>query len=142
MFDIDHFKRVNDGYGHDAGDRVIAAVGARAKRSDAISGRLGGEEFCLLARCSLAPAVEIAERLRSAIGEARVEAGTEEIAVTCSFGVAQWQHGDTIDRLLRRADMALYEAKKTGRNRVVASEQESGAPDRAQWRSVVRAVRA
>ena len=67
MFDIDHFKRINDTYGHDMGDRVVAAVGAQAKLADGVAGRLGGEEFCVLTYGSVTDAVEVAGELQRSI---------------------------------------------------------------------------
>jgi diguanylate cyclase (GGDEF)-like protein len=122
MFDIDHFKRINDTYGHDMGDRVVAAVGGQAKLADGISGRLGGEEFCVLMEGSVTDAVESAGELQRSIRALRFHQGEQAFSVTCSFGVAEWEERDTIDTMLRRADMAMYEAKKTGRDRIVASD--------------------
>jgi two-component system, cell cycle response regulator len=99
---------------------------------------LGSEEFCLLARHGQARAMEIAEDLRCAISDARFKTGYKEIGMTCSLGVAEWQPGNTIDALLQRADMALYLAKKGGRNRVVAADQQSNWGGQAEWRGVVR----
>jgi diguanylate cyclase (GGDEF)-like protein len=138
MFDIDHFKRVNDKYGHEAGDRALTAIASVVKGFDGISGRLGGEEFCLLAPDGQARAMEIAEDLRRAISDARFKTGCRDIGVTCSLGVAEWQPGNTIDALLQRADMALYLAKKAGRNRVVAADQQSNWGGQAERRSVIR----
>jgi two-component system, cell cycle response regulator len=139
MLDIDHFKGVNDLHGHDAGDRAIVAVAAQVKRLDGISGRLGGEEFCLLVEHDLTRALAIAEDLRNAIGKMRFEANGADTAVTASFGVAQWERGDTIDRLLRRADIALYQAKDGGRNCVSAAAPAAGMKYPSHRRSVVRA---
>lgn len=121
MADIDHFKRVNDNHGHDAGDRAICAVANELMEEKLLVGRLGGEEFALLASCRLAQAVEIAERLRRRIEALSIDVGTRHVAVTCSFGVSEWRGGDSIDSLLKRADMALYEAKLSGRNQVLAA---------------------
>ena len=137
MFDIDHFKRVNDEYGHELGDHVLQGVAAEAMTNDAIAGRLGGEEFCLLARCSLAEAFDMADDLRHSIRSLRF--GRErQIAITSSFGVAEWESGDTIDQVLRRADVALYEAKRAGRDRVVASDTFVVTQDHDAWRNVAR----
>ena len=123
LFDIDHFKNINDSYGHEAGDIVLATVGTAAKMvANGSIGRLGGEEFCVLERCDLGDAVELAEALRSSIKNLKFSK-CDLGSVTCSFGVAEWEQGDTIDRLLRRADIAMYEAKSTGRDRVVATDQ-------------------
>jgi two-component system, cell cycle response regulator len=123
LFDIDHFKSINDGFGHEAGDIVLATVGTAAKMvANGSVGRLGGEEFCVLERCDLADAVELAETLRSSIKNLKFSK-CDLGSVTCSFGVAEWEQDDTIDRLLRRADIAMYEAKSTGRDRVIATDQ-------------------
>jgi diguanylate cyclase (GGDEF)-like protein len=121
MIDIDHFKNVNDTHGHQAGDLVLVGLSGLIRTAAGIVGRLGGEEFCLLEHCELADAVDIAKDLRRSINSGRLLPG-EGCGITCSFGVAEWEPGDTIDRLLRRADVALYEAKRTGRDRIVASD--------------------
>ena len=124
MFDIDYFKRVNDVHGHDVGDDVIHAVAREASAiKNAILGRLGGEEFAtLLEGKGISDAVAVAEDLCVRIAELRFETTTEELAVTCSFGVSEWERGASIDELLKQADVALYKAKFDGRNRVVAHE--------------------
>ena len=138
MFDIDHFKRVNDTYGHDMGDKVVAAVGAQAKLADGISGRLGGEEFCVLMEGSVTDAVEAAGELQRSIRALRFHQGEQAFAVTCSFGVAEWEERDTIDTMLRRADMAMYEAKKTGRDRIVASDTFVLTKSHDEWAGAAR----
>jgi diguanylate cyclase (GGDEF)-like protein len=138
LFDVDQFKRVNDMHGHQAGDLVLAKVGAVVRTvSDGIVGRLGGEEFCLLLSCDLGEAVEVAEDLRRSIKTTRFT-GTESFGVTCSFGVAEWEDGDTIDRILRRADIAMYEAKNTGRDRVIAADSFLVTDRHEKWRGVAR----
>jgi diguanylate cyclase (GGDEF)-like protein len=123
MFDIDHFKRVNDLYGHDVGDQVIAAVAKAAATEGAIIGRLGGEEFAMLLRgVSLAEGAELAEQLRQCIAALRFDTDKGPMTVTCSFGVSERTAGDTVDDLLKRADVALYAAKTSGRNRVVTAD--------------------
>ena len=122
MFDIDHFKRVNDTYGHDVGDRVLTAVGGETKLADGVSGRLGGEEFCVLTHGGVTDAMDAAGELQRSIRALRFHHRDQSFGITCSFGVAEWEEQDTIDRLMRRADMAMYEAKKTGRDRIVASD--------------------
>jgi diguanylate cyclase (GGDEF)-like protein len=126
LFDLDHFKRVNDKHGHAAGDATLRAVAAEAQRccrqSDVL-GRYGGEEFLLvLPETDQAGAHAIAERLRSALQALRVEFGGFALGVTASFGVATlWPEGGTPvqpEYLVRRADEALYRAKAAGRNRV------------------------
>ena len=113
MFDIDHFKRINDTYGHEMGDHAtVAAVGAQARMADGLAGRLGGEEFCLLANGGIMDSVEVAGELQRAIRGLRFNHDGQTFGITCSFGVAEWEEQDTIDMMLRRADLAMYEAKK------------------------------
>ena len=119
-FDIDHFKSVNDTYGHQAGDEVLIKVAeiARAQaRANDLVGRLGGEEFVwLLPMASDTIAAQAAERLRQAVAE---ESGVGDVpAVTISVGWAILRVGDTTDSILARADEALYAAKENGRNQV------------------------
>ncbi|NEU14198.1 diguanylate cyclase [Methylobacterium sp. BTF04] len=119
--DIDHFKRINDEYGHDAGDAAIQAV-AREIASEGIVGRLGGEEFAIvLAHRSVVEAEALAGRMRIAVEALRIRGARVPIRLTCSFGVSEWGEGDTVEGLLKRADIALYEAKTTGRNRIVTA---------------------
>jgi diguanylate cyclase (GGDEF)-like protein/PAS domain S-box-containing protein len=125
MVDIDHFKRVNDTHGHEAGDEVLKAV-AEALRSTArgadLVARFGGEEFVLvLPDTSAELAVRIAERLRLAIEALSTEVDGQVIRVTASFGVAQRAAQDSQLEVLERADAALYSSKKDGRNRVTMS---------------------
>ncbi|HLZ97975.1 MAG TPA: diguanylate cyclase [Steroidobacteraceae bacterium] len=125
MVDIDHFKRVNDTYGHEAGDEVLKAV-AEALRSTArgadIVARFGGEEFVLvLPDTGAEMALRIAERLRLAIEALSTEVDGQVIRVTASFGVAQRAAQENQLEVLERADAALYESKKGGRNRVTVS---------------------
>ena len=123
MFDVDHFKRVNDRFGHAVGDRVLQLVAARANaicRSGDLIGRLGGEEFgILMPSASAEDAANVAERLRQAI-EAPGEAVDGEIlpGVTVSIGIASQERNQTGAELLAGADAALYAAKEGGRNRV------------------------
>ena len=138
MCDIDHFKNINDVHGHQAGDIVLRGVAAAAKSLGQVIGRLGGEEFCFLVQLPLEEAVRFAESFRVTIADLRFESGSEKLSITCSFGVAQWQPGDTIDRLLRAADIALYEAKVDGRNRVVSADQGADASPHQEWRGVTR----
>lgn len=122
-FDLDHFKRINDTYGHHAGDEVLRKVAATCRdlvREPDIIGRLGGEEFSvLLPQTALDGARNLAERLRRAVSGLEIEGdwnGT--ITPAISAGVATMQPDDDVDRLLVRADDKLYEAKNHGRNRV------------------------
>jgi diguanylate cyclase (GGDEF)-like protein len=140
MFDADHFKRINDVYGHDVGDEVLRAIAREAASENTIVGRLGGEEFAILLEdCRLSHAVEIAERLRVKISELRFETKTGPLTVTCSFGVSERTREDSIDQLLKYADAALYAAKSSGRNRVVAADPALANEDRDSEHSVVRA---
>lgn len=115
IFDIDHFKRINDTYGHQAGDEVLKRVAADAGgelRSGDTIGRFGGEEFVIvLPDATASVAMMVAERVRVAI-----EAGGDNPCVTISIGVAELATGEACDTLLRRADQALYMAKREGRN--------------------------
>jgi two-component system, cell cycle response regulator len=125
MADIDHFKRVNDTYGHEAGDEVLKAVAealrATARGADVVA-RFGGEEFVLvLPDTSAEVAVRIAERLRLAIEALSTEIGGEIIRVTASFGIAQRTAQESLPEVLERADAALYSSKREGRNRVTIS---------------------
>ncbi len=127
IFDIDHFKRVNDTYGHDAGDDVLKGFAERLKnivRSGDLLCRLGGEEFVIvMPGVNLAVATRIAERALKAIdGEPfSIRGGTQEIVVTTSIGVAERAGAQRSPELFHAADQALYRAKSEGRNRVVAA---------------------
>ena len=123
--DIDHFKHVNDTYGHEVGDAVLVTVAAaiqRDRRRGDGAGRWGGEEFVvLLPECPYEGALPIAEKLRATIAEQWVIVGERAISVTVSIGVAGFTPDDTVDDLLRRADQAMYAAKHGGRNRVMGT---------------------
>ena len=121
IFDLDHFKAVNDTYGHDKGDEVLAAVGAvaaRNVRASDMAGRFGGEEFALLLPdTGRDGAVGVSEKLRAAIAEIALPGLDRQI--TASFGVAVIpDDAGNADALFRAADQALYAAKRAGRNRV------------------------
>lgn len=123
LADIDHFKRVNDTYGHEAGDQVLKAIGGvlkDARRGTDVVARLGGEELALLLpQTDVDGAAGVAERLRQAIEALRVRTPAGEIRVTSSFGVALYgARSGTAVSLFERADKALYAAKHGGRNRV------------------------
>jgi two-component system, cell cycle response regulator len=125
LFDIDHFKQVNDRHGHLAGDEVLRELASRALRhvrNVDLVGRLGGEEFILvMPETGLGGAALVAERLRAAVAEEPflLDARTS-LSITISIGVAATESSDKLDDLLKRADDALYAAKNAGRNRVVA----------------------
>lgn len=127
--DIDHFKRVNDQWGHPAGDAAIRAFGAiiaGAIRPGDLAGRIGGEEFCILAwNCPGAAAGNLAERLRSALVSQVTEGIDGNNVLTASFGVAELREGEGYDAIYTRADAALYRAKKQGRNRVILDDHEA-----------------
>ncbi|MEM8548065.1 MAG: GGDEF domain-containing protein [Pseudomonadota bacterium] len=129
MLDIDHFKSVNDVHGHAIGDHVLVGVAktlkAHLRSSDAYF-RAGGEEFVVVTDdFKLEQAQKIAERLRVGIAESRFDtSGTKEpLEVTASFGIAEYRPGETRDALYRRVDAALYEAKRSGRNRLHLAER-------------------
>jgi diguanylate cyclase (GGDEF)-like protein len=122
MLDIDHFKLINDSYGHNRGDDALRALACALHQDYSMLGRLGGEEFAILLEGkTLATAVEMANLMRLRVQELKVMSGQHTISLTCSFGVSEWKSGDTIDRLLRCADVALYQAKANGRNCVVSA---------------------
>jgi diguanylate cyclase (GGDEF)-like protein len=121
MIDLDHFKTLNDTYGHATGDEALRSVARACRLRDIdVLARWGGEEFvAILPGTDQEGAFIVAERLRSAVSEAEVEVGSTNVTVTASFGVTQvWPHDKAIDEALARADGALYDAKKAGRNRV------------------------
>jgi len=128
IVDADHFKNINDSYGHIVGDHVLITLtsifGATLRPSD-IPCRFGGEEFCiLLPETDLKEAQMTAERLRSTISSTVFE--IEGLRLTCSFGIASLKESDTeISKLVSRADEALYRAKNSGRNKIVVSDQNS-----------------
>ncbi|MHA6333740.1 GGDEF domain-containing protein [Qipengyuania sp. CAU 1752] len=124
LLDIDHFKRINDTYGHPAGDAVIRAIATTSvdvMRGQDTVGRLGGEEFAIiLPDCSPGDAFVCCERLRMAISTLDLEMETgEPICVTVSTGLATYVPGDSAEAMIARADAALYDAKHAGRDRVL-----------------------
>ena len=122
LIDIDHLKATNDRYGHEVGDRAIRAVSALAQRGDVIVGRLGGDELVILLKDrSLTDALDFASNLQSRLAALKLDTVSGPVRVTCSFGASEFRSGDTIDELLKRADVAPYRAKTEGRNRVVAA---------------------
>ncbi|MBL4794247.1 MAG: GGDEF domain-containing protein [Pseudomonadales bacterium] len=120
--DVDHFKRINDSYGHLSGDKVLKAISKemmkRLRASDFI-GRFGGEEFVILMpETDCDAAMKAINNLREAVGNCPFHFREERVPITVSFGLTQVREGDTIETAFARADKALYEAKEQGRNRV------------------------
>jgi two-component system cell cycle response regulator len=124
MIDIDHFKRVNDNYGHQAGDAILQQVARRLSaglRTYDWLGRYGGEEFiAIVSNCDAETVAACAERLRAIVSSASISASGVELLVTVSIGVTHHsgEQAVTATEMLRLADAALYRAKQTGRNRV------------------------
>ncbi len=133
--DIDHFKQVNDIWGHQAGDQALSGFGqtiARMIRGCDTAGRIGGEEFCIAVwNCENAPAARLADRIRLAFADLQHSDLNDDVRLTASFGVATAREGETYEQLFARADASLYEAKSNGRNRVQNAEdrrQEGSTP--------------
>ncbi|MBI3569708.1 MAG: GGDEF domain-containing protein [Gammaproteobacteria bacterium] len=126
MVDIDHFKEINDTYGHEAGDRVlknVAEILSDALRMPDKVGRYSGEEFLIvLPHTSLVQGKKIVERIRASVSKKIFDQGAKKARVTISVGVIQFQPGEDLEQLMSQADKALYDAKKGGRNKVVASK--------------------
>lgn len=123
LLDIDHFKKINDTYGHASGDEVLREIGGRLREiSDQCNliARYGGEEFAIVFNAPLAQAVKIMDQLRVRVAAKPVIADGNSIRVTFSCGVAQLQAGDRVGNLFRYTDEALYCAKQNGRNMVVS----------------------
>jgi diguanylate cyclase (GGDEF)-like protein len=122
MLDLDHFKRVNDTYGHAAGDEVLKVIAERIKntvRPYDLFGRYGGEEFIMfLAASDSTNAITFAERIRTIVNEEPVHFEGKDIPVATSIGVAQMAPDRDYKEAVKAADEALYKAKKNGRNRV------------------------
>ena len=123
MIDVDHFKSINDTYGHAAGDHVLTNVGhilGDSLRESDILARIGGEEFVLLLPDTpKANAEHVAERMREQLANSTIKYQNIEISITASFGVAAiTAEDDTLEQMLGRADLAMYEAKNNGRNQV------------------------
>ena len=126
IFDIDHFKSINDRFGHPAGDEVLklfATVVVNTLRISDLSGRIGGEEFAALLPCPLEEGVVAAERVREAFANSGIVVEDGPVDTTVSIGVAGGPAGTELEVLLAAADTALYQAKRSGRNRVEAAEE-------------------
>jgi len=126
IFDIDHFKSINDRFGHPAGDEILklfSAVVVNNLRLSDLSGRIGGEEFAALLPCPLEEGVIVAERVREAFEASGIVCEEGPVDTTVSIGVAGGPAGTELEVLLAAADTALYQAKRGGRNRVEAAEE-------------------
>jgi len=132
IFDIDHFKSVNDRFGHPAGDEVLrlfSAIVTSTLRVTDLCGRIGGEEFAALLPCPIDEAMVAAERVRTAFESSGIAVDDTPIVTTVSIGVASGAARTELDVLLAAADTGLYQAKRGGRNRVVATEDPLSAGD-------------
>lgn len=134
VIDLDHFKSINDNFGHGAGDQVLKTVAnciqSQIRNVDAF-GRYGGEEFLLLLTATdVRSASDSCERLRRHIECIQWTAPLDRTSVTASMGIAQYSNGETIDQTIARADQALYRAKRAGRNQVAASKKLKSRPAR------------
>lgn len=125
MLDIDHFKQVNDTYGHSAGDQALVSLThciKRTVREVDSTFRLGGEEFAIILNNTNTKGAQLlAERLRGAVQQMSINHDNKAFNITTSIGVATYQTGETHESILQRADKALYEAKGSGRNKVVVA---------------------
>jgi diguanylate cyclase (GGDEF)-like protein len=139
LCDLDHFKKINDGYGHLAGDAVLTAFGHRlgaAVEAPEAAGRYGGEEFCVIVPGSRQRVLERVAAIRSAIAGAPYQVGGTERAVTSSGGLAFLRPGESALSLLARADAALYRAKERGRDRIEHELMEDAAHARGRAEAV------
>ncbi|CAN7657671.1 GGDEF domain-containing protein [Rhizobium sp. LjRoot30] len=120
MVDLDHFKTINDRYGHAAGDEVIAAFGSLSRQlcdGRGVCGRIGGEEFAmLLSPCDQMQATLLVTALRAALGQRTYRLVPPGVSISASFGIAQTRQREELEETMRRADLALYEAKMAGRD--------------------------
>jgi diguanylate cyclase (GGDEF)-like protein len=127
MFDIDHFKLINDAFGHSVGDRALRLVAVTARSQLRLQdriGRYGGEEFLIVfPETSLEGAARVTERVRAAIESLELDEGGFRATVSISAGVAEVARGETLDAVLRRVDSAMYLAKSSGRNQIVRVEK-------------------
>jgi diguanylate cyclase len=125
LADIDHFKSINDRFGHDAGDAVLVAVSRALRQTvreqDSVA-RWGGEEFLILMpNASIDDAREVAERLRQAVADIQIPAGDRFVHITMTFGVSCSEGQEVSDHTIKRADRALYQGKSSGRDQVVVA---------------------
>jgi len=126
IFDIDHFKGINDRFGHPAGDEILklfATIVVNNLRISDLSGRIGGEEFAALLPCSLEEGLLVAERVREAFEASDIVVEEGKVDTTVSIGVAGGPAGTELEVLLAAADTALYQAKRSGRNRVETAQE-------------------
>ncbi|WP_207062691.1 diguanylate cyclase [Motiliproteus sp. SC1-56] len=128
MFDLDHFKKINDTWGHQAGDEVLRCVSSRlrrALRNVDVAGRYGGEEFCVfLPSTELAGGEYVAERIRKTMARTPVEHEGRSISISVSLGITEFRDpGQSHEQLIKEADAALYFAKENGRNRFACFQQ-------------------
>jgi diguanylate cyclase (GGDEF)-like protein len=138
IFDIDHFKSVNDRFGHPAGDEILklfANVLVHTLRITDIVGRIGGEEFAAMLPCPIDEAVIAAERVRTVFASAGVQVDETPLATSVSIGVAGGPAGTDLNALLAAADTALYRAKRGGRNRVEVATEEPLALEQQRLRA-------
>jgi diguanylate cyclase (GGDEF)-like protein len=128
--DLDHFKALNDGFGHAAGDaalRHVAVIFRQALRAGDVPARIGGEEFALwLPGAPASKAIEVANRVRDAVRGSMLEYAGNQIGITCSIGVASIPESvSQVDNLLGAADVAMYRAKEAGRDRIEVTSRSS-----------------
>ena len=125
LIDIDNFKKINDAYGHQVGDIVLVhlvAIIRETVRTNDLIGRFGGEEFMLVLPDSrLDEAAAVLTRLQRRLAERQISWANKQLLVTFSGGVAAHRPGESLDELIKRADQALYEAKRVGKDRVIVS---------------------
>ncbi len=143
IFDIDHFKSINDRFGHAAGDDVLrrfASIVVGNLRLTDLCGRIGGEEFAALLPCSMDEALLAAERVREAFAASGIVVADTPIDTTVSIGVAGGPAGTELDVLLAAADTALYQAKRAGRNRVQSATEEPVSLDHGRLGAAGRAA--
>ncbi|GAA4328503.1 biofilm regulation diguanylate cyclase SiaD [Pigmentiphaga soli] len=129
MLDVDNFKQVNDTYGHEMGDQVLIEIGTAVQmelRESDLGGRWGGEEFLLILPATSGPAaMQVAERVRTSIHNLVVRSGTQAVPVSASIGVSTHSAGEDFSHTVSRADAALLEAKRSGRDRVVYADDDT-----------------